>query len=54
MARPRDRSHYEHFVAYHESFYRFVEAQSVTPFASRALERGLTGALVATARLKLM
>jgi hypothetical protein len=54
MARPRDRSHYEHFVAYHKSFYRFVEAQSVTPFASRALERGLTGALVAMARLKLM
>jgi hypothetical protein len=53
MARPRDRSHYEHFVAYHESFYRFVEAQSVTPFASRALERGLTGALVSAARLKL-
>ena len=54
MARPRDRSHYEHFVAYHESFYRFVEAQSVTPFASRALERGLTGALVSAARLKVM
>jgi hypothetical protein len=54
MARPRDRSHYERFVAYHESFYRFVEAQSVTPFASRALERGLTGALLAMARLKLM
>jgi hypothetical protein len=54
MVRPRDRSHYEHFVAYHESFYRFVEAQSVTPFASRALERGLTGALLSLARLKLM
>jgi len=51
VARPRDRSHYEHFVPYHKSFYRFVEAQSVTPFASRALERGLTGALVAAARL---
>ena len=54
MARPRDRSHYEHFVAYHKSFYRFVEAQSVTPFASRALERGLTGALISAARLKVM
>ena len=53
VARPRDRSHYEHFVAYHKSFYRFVEAQSVTPFASRALERGLTGALVAAARLQI-
>jgi Helicase conserved C-terminal domain len=51
VSRPRDRSHYEHFVAYHESFYRFVEAQSVTPFAQRALQRGLTGALVAAVRL---
>lgn len=51
VARPRDRSHYEHFVPYHESFYRFVEAQSVTPFATRALERGLTGAMVAAVRL---
>lgn len=49
--RARDRSHYEHFRAYHESFYRYVEAQSVTPFAPRALERGLTGAFVAATRL---
>ena len=31
--RPRDRSHYERFQAYHESFYRAVEVTSVTPFA---------------------
>ncbi len=51
VAKPRDRSHYEHFIAYHESFYRFVEAQSVTPFAQRALQRGLTGAMVSSIRL---
>jgi ATP-dependent helicase YprA (DUF1998 family) len=51
VTRPRDRSHYEHFVAYHQSFYRYVEAQSVTPFAERALDRGLSGALVALVRL---
>jgi hypothetical protein len=49
--KPRDRSHYERFAAYHESFYRFVEAQSLTPFSGPALERGLAGALVALARL---
>jgi len=27
-----DRSHFERFAAYHESFYRSVEATSVTPF----------------------
>jgi ATP-dependent helicase YprA (DUF1998 family) len=32
VMRPRDRSHYERFHAYHESFYREVEATSVTPY----------------------
>jgi hypothetical protein len=49
--RPRDRSHYEHFQAYHEAFYANVEATSVTPFSAPALERGLAGALVALTRL---
>ena len=48
--RPRDRSHYETFRSYHETFYRSVEVTSVTPFAARALDRGLAGALVALAR----
>lgn len=48
--RPRDRSHYERFSAYHESFYRSVEATSVTPFSPRALDRGLAGTVVALAR----
>jgi hypothetical protein len=48
--KPRDRSHYERFAAYHESFYRSVEASSVTPFSPRALDRGLAGTLVGLAR----
>ncbi|MCL1597667.1 MAG: hypothetical protein M3094_00675, partial [Actinomycetia bacterium] len=49
-ARPRDLSHYETFEQYHATFYRHVEALSVTPFAARALDRGLTAVLVAMAR----
>jgi len=49
--RPRDRSHYEHFGAYHESFYRAVEATSVTPFSAPAIDRGLAAVVVAMARL---
>ena len=48
--RPRDRSHYERFSAYHRSFYRHVEATSVTPFSPRALDRALPGALVSLCR----
>ena len=51
MHRPRDRSHYECFPAWHESFYRAVEATSVTPFSPRAIDRGLAGVTVALARL---
>ena len=49
--KPRDRSHYERFSNYHESFYRHVEATSVTPFSPRALDRGLPAVAVAMARL---
>ncbi|MCU0691539.1 MAG: DISARM system helicase DrmA [Polyangiaceae bacterium] len=49
--KPRDRSHYERFTAYHESFYRYVEATSVTPFSAPALDRGLAAVLVAMTRL---
>lgn len=49
--RPRDVSHYEHFYAYHDSFYRFVEAASVTPFSDGAIDRYLKSAFVACYRL---
>jgi hypothetical protein len=50
-ARPRDLSHYETFEHYHATFYQHVEALSVTPFAPRALDRGLAGVLVSLLRL---
>jgi hypothetical protein len=48
--KPRDRSHYEQFAAYHDSFYRFVEVTSLTPFSGPALDRGMVGTLVAMIR----
>ncbi len=48
--RPRDRSHYERFEAFHQSFYRSVEATSVTPFAARAMDRALPALVVALGR----
>jgi len=50
-ARPRDLSHYEQFEHYHATFYQQVEALSVTPFAPRALDRGLAALLTSYMRL---
>ncbi|MDA0892584.1 MAG: DISARM system helicase DrmA, partial [Proteobacteria bacterium] len=50
-ARPRDLSHYETFEHYHATFYKHVEAQSVTPFSPRALDRALTGSSLSLLRL---
>lgn len=51
-ARPRDLSHYETFEHYHATFYKHVEAQSVTPFSPRAIDRGLTGTMLSIMRLE--
>ena len=48
--KPRDRSHFEHFRAYHQTIYRWVEPTSVTPFAIPVRERGLHAQLVTLAR----
>ena len=48
--KPRDRSHYERFEIYHETFYRSVEVTSVTPFSPRALDKGLAATMVGLAR----
>lgn len=50
--RPRDLSHYETFEHYHSTFYKHVEALSVTPFSTGAIRRGLAGLLVSLVRLK--
>jgi hypothetical protein len=50
-ARPRDLSHYEQFEHYHATFYQHVEALSITPFAPRAIDRGLAALLVSLVRL---
>jgi len=50
LHKPRDRTHFEQFGAFHRSFYRAVEAASVTPWAARALDRALAAVVVAAAR----
>ncbi|WP_167051354.1 helicase-related protein [Salinibacterium sp. ZJ77] len=49
-SRSRDLSHFEAFTTYHRALYRQVEATGATPFAPRALDRGLHGVLTILAR----
>jgi len=49
-SRPRDLAHYEQFGYEHATFGRRVEGLTTTPYSERALDRGLAGLLVATAR----
>nr|WP_034909027.1 helicase-related protein [[Eubacterium] cellulosolvens] len=49
-ARSRDRSHYEQFKAYHESFYRYVEPTGVTPFSEPARKRALHAVILTMLR----
>lgn len=44
-------SHYESFRSYHESFYRYVEPTSLTPFTYQALKKGLHAALIIAMRM---
>ncbi len=46
----RSLSHYESFRPYHESFYRFVEPSSVTPYTFQVRSRALHAALVIAIR----
>lgn len=46
----RSLSHYENFRSYHDSFYRFVEPSSLTPFTFQARSRALHAALVIVMR----
>ena len=49
-ARSRDRSHYEQFKPYHESFYKYVEPTGLTPFSEPARQRALHAAVISMLR----
>ena len=50
-SKSRDRSHYEQFRAYHESFYKHVEPTGATPFSKPARDRALHAILIAVMRM---
>ncbi len=48
--RARDKSYYEQFCYYHSTFYKYVEASSVTSYSPRAIEKALHCAMMAVVR----
>jgi len=50
--RSRDKSYYEQFINYHNTFYKHVEPTSVTPYSYRAVEKALHAVYVALIRHK--
>ena len=49
-SKSKDRSLYEQFKNYHQSFYKYVEDVSVTPFAAGARKRGLAAIFIGLVR----
>ena len=49
-SRSRDRSHYEQFKSYHESFYKYVEPTGATPFSKPARDRALHAIVISLLR----
>ena len=49
-SKSRDRSHYEQFRSYHESFYKYVEPTGVTPFSKPARDRALHAVVISLLR----
>ena len=48
--RSRDKSYYEQFYYYHNTFYKYVESASVTSYSYRAIEKALHCAMMAIIR----
>ena len=49
----RDKSHFEHFIGYHQRLYAQVETTSLTPFSTASLDRGLTAVIIGFMRQRL-
>jgi hypothetical protein len=49
----RDKSHFEHFIPFHQAFYKSVEPISVTPFTMNTIDKMLASIIVTYIRHKI-
>ncbi len=50
--RARDKSYFEHFIPFHQAFYKSIEPLSVTPFTENTIDKMITTVMVAYVRHK--
>lgn len=50
--RARDKSHFEHFIPFHQAFYKSVEPVSLTPFTENTIEKMLASVMITYVRHK--
>lgn len=50
--RARDKSYFEHFIPFHQAFYKFVEPLSLTPFTENTIDKMLMSIAVTYVRHK--
>ena len=51
--RARDKSYFEHFMPFHQAFYKFVEPLSLTPFTENTIDKMLMSMVVTFVRHKI-
>jgi hypothetical protein len=52
--RARDKSYFEHFIPFHQAFYKSVEPISLTPFTENTLEKMLASIMITYVRHKIL
>jgi len=50
--RAREKSYFEHFISFHQAFYKCVEPLTITPFTENTIDKMLTTAFVTYVRNK--
>ena len=51
--RARDKSYFEHYIPFHQAFYKSIEPLSVTPFTENTIDKMLTTLMVTFVRHKI-